>query len=235
VPAIGDEASVRWILHSDLGQTITVPGPRGEVRLRIVGLLSGSIWQSELLVSQSQLQRRFGTKGYRRFLVEAPGEKTAAVAGILRHELGDFGFNVQTTGAVLAGFEGVQNAYLSSFETLGGLGLVLGAFGLVTVLLRNVAERRSELALLLALGFGRGQVVRLVVAENATLTALGLGIGLAAGLTAAGPHLLQAGAEVAWAPLVASLAAVLVIGLGACLLAARQTVGEELITAIRSE
>jgi hypothetical protein len=58
---------------------------------------------------------------------------------------------------------------------------------------------------------------------------------LAAGLSAAGPHLVQAGAAVAWAPLAASLAAVLVIGLGACTLAARQTVGEELITAIRSE
>jgi hypothetical protein len=235
VPAIGDEASVRWILQSDLGQTITVPRPRGEVRLRIVGLLRGSIWQSELLVAQPQLERRFGTKGYRRFLVEAPGESTAAVAALLRHELGDFGFDVRTTGEVLAGFDGVQNAYLSSFETLGGLGLALGAFGLVTVLLRNVAERRSELALLLALGFGRGQVVRLVVAENATLTVLGLAIGLASGLTAAGPHMVQAGAAVAWAPLAASLAAVLVIGLGACTLAARQSVGDELITAIRSE
>ncbi len=239
VPAIGDEASVRWILHSGLGGTITVPGPRGDVHLRIVGLLRGSIWQSELLVAQPQLERRFGTKGYRRFLIEGPQQErrggSAARAAILRYELGDFGFDLRTTGAVLAGFEGVQNAYLSSFETLGGLGLALGAFGLVTVLLRNVAERRSELALLLALGFGRGQVVRLVVAENAMLTALGLGIGLVAGLMAAGPHLVQAGAAVAWAPLAASLAAVLVIGLGASMVAARQAVGDELITAIRAE
>ena len=39
----------------------------------------------------------------------------------------------------------MENTYLSTFQTLGGLGLVLGTFGLAAVLLRNVLERRREL------------------------------------------------------------------------------------------
>ena len=52
----------------------------------------------------------------------------------------------RSTGARLAAFQEVQNTYLSIFQLLGGLGLLLGTVGLGMVVLRNALERRSELA-----------------------------------------------------------------------------------------
>ena len=53
----------------------------------------------------------------------------------------------------LAQFLAVQNTYLSTFQSLGALGLLLGTIGLAVVQLRSVLERRGELALMRAGGF----------------------------------------------------------------------------------
>ena len=66
--------------------------------------------------------------------------------------LTDFGADAIGTAERLAAFHRVENTYLSTFQTLGGLGLLLGTVGLATVLLRNALERRRELALLGAVG-----------------------------------------------------------------------------------
>ncbi len=67
--------------------------------------------------------------------------------------LSDFGFDVVPTAERLANFHRVENTYLSTFQMLGGLGLLLGTLGMAAVLLRNVLERRRELALLRAVGY----------------------------------------------------------------------------------
>ena len=41
-----------------------------------------------------------------------------------------------------------ENAYLATFQALGGMGLLLGTLGLTVVLVRSVWERRGELAAL---------------------------------------------------------------------------------------
>ena len=53
------------------------------------------------------------------------------------------------------------------------MGLLLGAAGLAIVLLRGVWERRGELALLRALGFRKGRLAWLVLAENLLLLLVG--------------------------------------------------------------
>ena len=55
-------------------------------------------------------------------------------------------------------------------------------------LLRNALERRGELALLRALGFGRGRLGLIVVAEDALLLVLGLAAGTVAALPAVAPR-----------------------------------------------
>ena len=65
-----------------------------------------------------------------------------------------------------AGFHRVENTYLSTFQMLGGLGLLLGTLGMAAVLLRNVLERRRELALLRAVGYNAGHLALMVIAEN---------------------------------------------------------------------
>ena len=87
----------------------------------------------------------------------------------------------------------VQNTYLSIFQVLGGLGLILGSAGLGVVLLRNVLERRGELACLQAVGFGRPALVRLVLWEHWVLLGMGLAGGVAAAIVAVLPALRSPG------------------------------------------
>ena len=53
----------------------------------------------------------------------------------------------------VAAYQAVIGAYLSTFQLLGGLGLLLGVLGLAVVVLRGVWERLGELALLRAVGY----------------------------------------------------------------------------------
>ncbi len=111
--------------------------------------LRDSIFQGELLMSEANFKRLFpAIEGYRLMLVEAPLDRTAEVEASVEDALADFGADAVRTAQRLAEFHRVENTYLSTFQTLGGLGLLLGTVGLAAVLLRNVLERRRELALL---------------------------------------------------------------------------------------
>ena len=90
----------------------------------------------------------------------------------------------------LAELMAVQNTYLSTFQSLGALGLLLGAAGLAVVQMRSVAERRGELALLQAAGFRRSRLMRMILCENLVLLVGGLGIGTAAAVVAVVPQAL---------------------------------------------
>lgn len=236
IPAFGDESSTKWILKVGLGDTVSVPGPRGDVRLKLVGLLRGSLWQSDLLIAEEQFTRAFGPEdGYRVLLVDVAPERTEAVRKALARNLGDFGLDVRRTSDVLAEYAGVQNAYLSTFQTLGGLGLVLGTFAVVTVLLRNILERRSELGMMLALGFRRTALVHLVTLESMLLVAAGLVVGTAAALLAVAPHMAESKADVPWLSILVTLLAVAAVGLAACRIAAGRVLDGRLLEAIRCE
>jgi putative ABC transport system permease protein len=69
-------------------------------------------------------------------------------------------------------------ATLSGF--FGGLALILAMVGLYGVMSYNVARRRNEIGIRMALGAEQAQVLRMVLREVAVLVALGLVIGLGA-------------------------------------------------------
>ncbi len=136
-------------------------------------------------------------------------------------------------GERIRGFLAVQNTYISTFLSLGGLGLLLGTLGLAAVQLRNVLERRGELALLRATGFRRGQLGLLVLLENLVLLLGGLAMGCAAALVALLPQLVAGAASVPWSQLALTLAAVLAVGTLAGALAARSTLRAPILAALR--
>jgi ABC-type antimicrobial peptide transport system permease subunit len=149
--------------------------------------------------------------------------------------LSDYGVDVERTRDRLAAFMAVQNTYLSTFQSLGGLGLLLGTLGLAVVQLRKVLERRGELALLRATGFRRRRLGEMVMLENAALLCFGLGTGIVAALVAILPQLLMGEASVPWLALALSLLRVLAAGLLAGLFAVRATVRAPLLAALRGE
>src|SRR5688572_18251684 len=192
IPVIGDANSMTYVLHKQLGEDIVVRRGGRDIRLRLVGALRDSIFQGELLMSQANFTKLFpDQQGYRVMLVDAPAAQASTIATQIEDSMGDFGADATSTAERLAQFHRVENTYLSTFQALGGLGLILGTIGLATVLLRNVLERRRELALLGAVGFRSGHVLTMVVAENVLL----LGCGLLAGAICAGLAIAPAIAE----------------------------------------
>jgi ABC-type antimicrobial peptide transport system permease subunit len=237
IPAIGDAASIQWALGKKIGDTLTVNDERGRAfELRLVGGLANSIMQGNLIIDETAFNQLFPSEsGYRHFLIDAPTDGASAVAATLTRALGDVGMEITPATRRLAEFQAVQNTYLSTFQVLGGLGLLLGSAGLGVVVLRNVLERRGELALLTAVGFTRRQIFRLVMGEHIVLLAAGLCLGTLAAAVAVLPSLLAPGGQLPGSSLYLTLASVLVVGLTATFLATRSSLRGSLTAGLRGE
>ena len=236
IPVMGDEASLRWILGRRLGELFEIDSPRGPLKVRLVGMLKGSIWQSELLMSEENFVHAFGAEGgYGLFLAEVADDGVDRAAASLADRLSAVGVRVTPTAGMLAEFASVQNAYLATFQTLGGLGLGLGMLGLVTVMFRAAEERRRELALLRAIGFSRRSLLRLLVTEAGMLLTIGLAIGALAALVAVLPQVMASAGAVPWSALGLTLAGVWVFGLACCAAAAWRISRSDLLSSLRRE
>ena len=120
------------------------------------GGAADSIFQGELLMSEANFVRCSPNSRATGSCSSTPrGEPSAESAGGSRTRSPISAPTRRPTAERLAEFHRVENTYLSTFQTLGGLGLLLGTIGLAAVLLRNVLERRRELALLGAVGYAR--------------------------------------------------------------------------------
>lgn len=237
LPAIGDAASIQYALGKKLGDDLLYTDEFGrEFKIRLVGAVANSILQGNLVISEKHFLAHFPSQsGYRFFLLDAP----AAVLGELRPALAkafqDVGMEITPAADRLAAFNAVQNTYLNTFQVLGGLGLLLGTIGLGVVLLRNVYERRGELALLLAVGFRRNSLKWLVLSEHAALLVAGLLIGMAAAAVAVLPAFLRPGAELPTATLLPLLLGVFILGLASALFSTILALRGELLPALRNE
>ena len=237
IPVITDANSMTYVLQMTLGDDLVLPGsPDRPVRLRIVAALSDSIFQGELLMAESQFVRIFPEwEGYRFFLLDAAPERAGGVTALLESRLPDFGVDAGSTAERLAAFHRVEYTYLSTFQMLGGLGLVLGTLGLGAVLLRNVLERRRELALLRALGYRQADFFAMVMAENILLLVCGLAIGAVSALLAIAPMFQDRGGWLPSGSLGLLLIGVLATGLLASLGATAAALRSPLLPALRTE
>jgi hypothetical protein len=237
IPVITDANSMTYVLHMKLGDDLVLPGSiERPTRLRLVAALSDSIFQGELLMDERRFVSSFPEwEGYRFFLIDAPPGRSRELTELLETRLADFGADVASTRERLAGFHRVEYTYLSTFQTLGGLGLVLGTFGLGAVLLRNVLERRRELALLRAFGYRKGDFFAMVIAENAMLLLCGLVIGVMCAMLAIAPTLVERGGRLPGATLAFLLFGVLIAGLLASVGATVAALRSPLLSALRTE
>ncbi|HWN09165.1 MAG TPA: FtsX-like permease family protein [Pyrinomonadaceae bacterium] len=237
VPVIADANSLNYVLHLKLGEDLVLPsGKDGQpVRLRVVAALADSIFQSELVMAERNFLRHFAEEGYRLFLIETPDSDPAAVVADLEDRLSDFGFDVVPTAERLANFHRVENTYLSTFQMLGGLGLLLGTLGMAAILLRNVLERRRELALMRAVGYNSSHFTLMIIAENTFLLCCGLVTGTVCALLAIAPVFFSRQAHVGSFSLGLLLLAVLISGLTASILATWAALRAPLLPALRAE
>jgi hypothetical protein len=237
IPALGDANSIQWAMGKRVGDTLDYVDERGQpFRVRIVGAVANSILQGQLIIDEAEFVKRFpGESGYRQFLIDAPTNRVAEVSATLSRALQDVGLELTSAPQRLAQFNAVQNTYLGTFQVLGGLGLLLGSVGLGIVVLRNVLERRGELAVLLAVGFRKPTLQRLLLIENGALLGLGLAVGCVAAAVAVLPALLSPGTQLPWLTLALTLAAVLLNGALWTWAATRYAVRGDLLAALRNE
>ena len=236
IPVITDANSLTYVLHRKVGDDLVLDRSPQPLRLRIVAALADSIFQSELLMSDKNFVRLFPEEqGYRFFLLDTPSAKSSDVASILEDRLSDFGFDAQSTADRLANFHRVENTYLSTFQLLGGLGLVLGTLGMAAVLLRNVFERRRELALLRAVGYNSSHFTVMVISENVLMLCCGLAIGFVCALLAIGPVFFERGGRLPNISLGLLLLAVLLSGALASLVATLAVLRSPLLPSLRAE
>ena len=185
VIALADENSVRWVLHLEPADELFIEDEFGNPLGLHLHTVQNSLFQGQLIISESNFTKFFPSQsGYGYFLIKTPPELREETAQVLERTLGDYGFDVTSASARLASYRNVTNTYISTFQSLGGLGVILGTFGLALVLFRNVIERRGELATLRAFGFRRSLLSWMLFLESTFLLTVGMLIGIAAGLVA---------------------------------------------------
>jgi ABC-type antimicrobial peptide transport system permease subunit len=150
-------------------------------------------------------------------------------------EFQPFGVDAVTTADRLDEFHRVENTYLSTFQALGSLGLLLGTVGLATVMFRNVLERRRELALLRAVGYNASNVTQMIVAESVLLLGSGLATGALCAAVAIAPAWLDHGGRMPGSGLIMLLLAVVVAGLLSSFVATRAALSGRMLDALRAE
>jgi hypothetical protein len=191
IAAFGEANTIQWTLKTGVGKRFPVLDSHGTAHpLAIAGTLQDSIFQGELLLAEYKFLELFPeTTGYSMLVASAPPGRAEDLRQLLESACADRG--LATTRAIdrVAPYLAVENTYLSTFQVLGGLGLLLGACGLAVVLLRSAVERRGELALLRAVGWPLAGVQSMLRTENRMLAMVGLGLGTVAALAGIAPLL----------------------------------------------
>ncbi len=107
--------------------------------------------------------------------VDSPLRAKGIIAGASATPIWDFYFDMISSNV----------RFLDFLQVFVSIGFLIGVLGLIVISLRNVAERRREIGMLRAIGFGRTQVVVVAIFEIFTLGIIGLVIGIVDGLLVA--------------------------------------------------
>lgn len=199
----GDANTATWGLKKKTGaldgDTLLFKNERGiPFRVKLVGTLPVrlSVFQGSILISTRDFAAQFPSEsGARRFLIDTrPGTETR-VRNALSLKLEKWGLALTSTPGRLRLFYTVESTYMAMFLVLGGLGLLLGTAGLTILILRNIQERRPELALLSATGYTRRQILMGIWAEQGLILGTGLVIGATSSLAAIWPSLQGPGVD----------------------------------------
>ncbi len=193
IPAFADQTVITWGLMKEVGDTLIYLNENGEkIYLVLIGGLNASIFQGNILIADNVFMQHFpSVSGSKTMLIDGPLENKDKIAGLLKTYLQDYGIELTSASERLSQFYSITNTYLTVFMFLGGLGVIIGTLGLGIVLLRNIIERRHEIALLLAVGFSRNKIFKLIFIENIYLLLLGTEIGICAAIIGIIPSLIS--------------------------------------------
>ena len=194
VPAAVDLNTLLWALKKNMGDVIEYHDGEGRpFSVKLAAVVKGSMLQGALYVDETRFVEKFPQQGgYRAYFVDVPADKAAATAEHLADKFANYGLELRPAAERLAELQEVENTYISIFQALGGLGLLLGTAGIAVVVVRNLLERSAEFGLLEAVGYTLPALRKLAVSEHLALVSWGLGVGAASAVLGIAPALFGA-------------------------------------------
>lgn len=221
IPAIADQATAMWGLGKGVGDTLEYQDAQGRTfKVKLVGLLAGSLLQGKILISETQFLEYFpNAAGYQFFLLDAPAGNADQIQKHFVRQLESRGMSLEKAGDRLNRFYAVQNTYIGIFTLLGGLGVLLGTMGLAVLAMRNVLERKGEFALMQAIGFHVSKLRSLVLSEHLALLLGGVLLGAVSAAVSIWPSLQQRLNDLPYELMILLLVGILSFGVVVCVIA----------------
>jgi len=161
-----------------------------------------------------------------------------AVKSVLAARHGREDFTLTTQEDMLRTLSKILDILTAAVGALGGISLLVGGVGIVTIMTIAVTERTNEIGLLKAIGAPERTILGIFLGEAVALAAIGgiagllLGIGFAQLLHLAFPAL---PVHTPWSFVVLAEGVAVVIGLAAGVLPARRAAGLDPVEALRAE
>jgi putative ABC transport system permease protein len=228
------EASFAAAVHVGVGDPITMDGIDGtEVHMRVVGLADtadqgfypqwtpGLVWVQPRLLGKvepnpSETEEVVGLRLY--------DNSTVATGQVVQTIWNLYNGPDQNSASAVQRYSTWQQVKQSMASNDRLLGLLLALFGIIALVaapcaIANVTAgrvlvQRQDIAMLKALGFTPGQVVRMLLAEQTLLGAAGAGLGVIVAKVATSPEFIRPpdGTTVSLGPLSGSWIALIAVG-----------------------
>jgi putative ABC transport system permease protein len=191
IPALVDQNTLMWALKMGTGERLNyVDGEGKPFEIEVVGAFKGSMLQGSIFIKEDDFLNKFKQQGgYRSFMLTGNRVAAEKLAVHLEDRLFQNGMEFQNSLERLSELQKVENTYLSIFQGLGGLGMLIGTCGLGLVVARNLVERGHEFALFEAIGFQLNQLRRNVFLEHAQLAIWGILLGSISAILGISPAL----------------------------------------------
>lgn len=231
--------------RSPLGEIIRV----GSYRFRVIGVMEskgqmlGFDLDDAVYIPTSQAMDIFNQESLMEIDVlyrpnAEAAQVEAAIKTLMQARHGSEDFSIITQEQMLEVLTSVLDILTIAVGALGGISLLVGGVGILTIMTISVKERTSEIGLLTALGAQRRQILWLFLGEAVLLAAAGGVLGLLLGW---GATLLLHGlvpdlpVYTSWSYIIMAESLAVVIGMLAGVIPANQAARMKPVEALRSE